>query len=64
MGFWNVSVEFNGNEIKPALANPGLFGNLQNGRGITDLGPKVTVFSSAKRAQQKLKRTRKRRPQK
>lgn len=57
-------MEFNGNEIKPALANPGLFGNLPNGRGITDLGPKFTVFSSAKRDQEKQKLTRKRRPQK
>lgn len=50
-GFGNLSMEFNGNEIKSALANPGVFGNLQNGRDITDPAPKFTVFSSAKRDQ-------------
>lgn len=63
-GFGNLSIEFNGNEIKSALENPGVFRNLQNGRGITDLGPKFTVFSSAKRDQQKQKGTGKWRPQK
>lgn len=43
-GFGNLSMEFNGNEIKSALENPGVFGNLQNGRNITDPAPKFTVF--------------------
>lgn len=48
-GFGNLSMEFNGNEIKSVLENPGVFGNVQNGWDITDPDPKFTVFSSAKR---------------
>lgn len=56
-GFRNLSMVFNGNEIKSALENPEVFVNPQNGRGITDQGPKFTTFSSVKRDQQKQKRT-------
>lgn len=45
-------MEFNGNEIKSVLENPGVFVNLQNGRDITNQGPKFTTFSSIKRDQQ------------
>lgn len=60
-GFRNLSMEFNGNEIKSALENPGVFVNLQKGRDITEQGPKFTTFPSVKRYQQKQKRTGKRR---
>lgn len=56
-GFRNLSMVFNGNEIKSALENPGDFVNLQSGRDITDQGPKFTTFSSVKRYQQNQKRT-------
>lgn len=39
-GFRKLSTEFTGNEVKSALENPGVFVNLQNGRDITDQGPK------------------------
>lgn len=52
MGFRNLFMEFNGYEIKSVLDNPGVFVNLQNGRDITDQGPKFTTFSSIKRDQQ------------
>lgn len=51
-GFRNLSMEFNGNEIKSALENSGVFVNLLNGRDIPDQGSKFTTFSTVKRDQE------------